>query len=180
MAEQEQTVYRVKIEGTSPLKMHKFCGKEKPPEEMEEEKIAEMYAYRLPNGNLGFPGEWLYGALVNAARMTAPKMSKKQTEEYVAKRVRVRPAMADLGIKSYEIDRRVVKNYGRGGTNTEIAIKPRIDRWSVELIVTTTLPKDELERLLKYAGENVGVGNDTKHGYGLFKLLSLREEEGVR
>jgi len=180
MAEGEKTVYRVKIEGITPLKMHKFIGKVKPSEEMREEEIAEMYAYRLPNGNLGFPGEWLYGALINAAKLTAPSRMMMRRGEEVARRVRVWPAMADLGIKNYEIEKRVVKNEGRRTSNTEFVFKPRINKWSVELVIETTLPRDDLERLLRYAGENVGVGNDKKHGYGLFKLLSLREEEGVR
>jgi len=168
-------IFRVELQGISPLKMHKFCGREKPPEDMPDEEVAEKYAYRLVNGNLAFPGEWLYGALINAGRESAPKGSKKKQEGFVAKRIRVRPALADLGIEDYEIDRRVVKNYGRGGTSTEIAVKPRIDSWSVELKIVTSLEESELARLLNYAGENVGVGNDTKHGYGLFTVTSLTE-----
>lgn len=176
MSEQETDIetYEVAIEGISPIKMHKFNGKEKLSETIPDEDVAEKSVYRLQNGNLAVPCEWIYGTLMNSARMIAPKMQKKSYENYITRRVRVTPNLIDLGTKSYEIDRRFVKNYGRGGTSAEIAIKPRIDVWKINFYIKTSLDEKELKNLLENAGVEVGIGNDIKHGYGQFKVTSVK------
>lgn len=168
--------YKTHLKSLGPLKVSKFTGQEKMQAGISPEAEAEKRAYRLPNGNLGFPSKWLAGAIINAAAGIAPNKQKMKDQQAVARRIRVEPMMGDLGIKDYKIDTAVVMNRPTPSKSTvDFVSKPRLDDWEVEMFLVTTLPKDKLRALLDYAGTDVGVGSDTRHGYGQFKVTSLTE-----
>lgn len=176
MSEEMAKRYSVRIKGRSPMKMSAFSGQQKMPENITPEEEAERRAYRLPNKNLGFPSKWLYGALVNAAAGIAPAKQKTKDLEYVARRIKVEPVMGDLGVAGYAVDTVVVTNHPTPNkSTTDFVSKPRLDSWDVVMTVISTLPKAKIQALLEYAGSDVGVGSDTKHGYGQFEVTSLKE-----
>jgi len=172
--------FEFELEGISPIKMHRFNGQdeEKKLRERSTTEQAEKHAYRLTNGNLGLPSNWIYGSLLNAFVALAGRKEKTATKMETGSRIRVEPFMLDLGVKDYEIDiaSAPAGNMSRGGTRDEF-VKPVIKAWKVKGIIQTTLGKslEDMKSYLEYAGTDVGIGSDRPHGYGRFKVISFKQ-----
>jgi hypothetical protein len=169
---------KFKIEGLTPILMHKFNGieEEKQLKQKSDAERAEAHAYRLPNGNLAIPCEWIRGCLRDYYILTAPPKKKNETRLQVAPRIRVEPRMLDLNIKNYEIDKCSVPsgNISRGGIR-DFCVRPRIDRWQVEGFLVTTLEKsvEELKNDFEQAGVEIGIGSNRVNGFGRFRVLDF-------
>jgi hypothetical protein len=168
------------IKGTSPILQHKFNGlkEEKELKEKGDKEQAEAHAYRLPNGNLGIPSEWIKGCLRNYLISTAPSKKKTETKNTVSARITVEPYMLDLGVKDYTIDKRSVPagNMSRGGVR-DFCVRPKIEGWEVEGMLITTLDKkfDDLKRDFAASGVEVGIGSNRPNGYGRFAVTQFSQ-----
>ena len=171
---------KFRIEGLTPILMHKFNGieEEKLLKQKSDAEQAEAHAYRLPNGNLGIPCEWIRGCLIDYYIFNAPRKKKSETRLQVAPRIRVEPYMLDLGIKNYAIDKRSVPsgNISRGGVR-DFCVRPRIDQWQAEGFLVTTLEKtvEELKNDFAQAGIEIGIGSNRVNGFGRFKVLEFAQ-----
>jgi hypothetical protein len=172
---------KFRIEGLTPILMHKFNGieEEKQLKQKSDAEQAEAHAYRLPNGNLGIPCEWIRGCLIDYYILNAPPKKKSETRLQVAPRIRVEPYMLDLGIKNYIIDKRSVPsgNISRGGVR-DFCVRPRIDQWRTDGMLITTLEKtvQEIRRDFEQAGLEIGIGSNRVNGFGRFKVVMFAEQ----
>ena len=169
--------YHFKIKGISPLLMDKFNGLKEEAElkEKSDSIQAEAHAYRISNGNLGFPGIWLKGCLSNYSISQTSRdrdTTKDQIKMRIRSRIYIEPIMMDLNTKEYEIYKRPVFNPGK---LSDIKTTPRINEWSVEGTLITTLEKSEAEihKDFENSGTEIGVGGDRVDGYGRFKVISF-------
>ena len=158
---------------------HKFNGQEeeKRISELPHAEQAERHSYRMPNGDVAIPGMWLRGSLIDTLIDSAPTKSKLSTKRRVAPRIRIDPIMLDTGIKEYEIDVRSVPsgNMSRGGCRN-IVVRPLIRKCQVTGRLITGLDESrEMEKWLRQAGEEIGVGANRVNGYGRFKVISFKE-----
>jgi hypothetical protein len=168
--------FRVEIEGVTPILMHKFVGQNINMKRMKEEDVAEIYCYRNEKGNLYIPREWIIGMILDAVLYSVSKQ-KKDAVSWIARRIWVEEEQIDLGVKDYDIDRRVVTVSGKTTFTCDICIRPKINKWKAIFHIRTTLPKDYLLYLLKYGGREIGIGSNRKHGFGQFKVISIVEEK---
>src|SRR3990170_3632743 len=113
----EPYVAQVTIEGTAALLFHRWSN------EAVAEKAAaaknskakktdniESYVYRLDNGHLALPGEYLRQAIIGAARFRQdPRSPRKSAMDLFQAAVVPLTELADLGVKDWDyLDRRRV------------------------------------------------------------------------
>jgi hypothetical protein len=165
------------IELTSPVKQHKFNGQEREKELKQKpfEEQAEAHTYRCGNGNIAFPAMWIYGSLLDAYYELAGKSERTKTQKQMGSRIQVSPPMLDTGIEEYEVDvaSAPAGSTFRGGTR-DMFPKPRIDVARVRGTIRTTVAPKDMREKLEYAGLNVGIGSDRKHGYGRFRVIDWK------
>jgi hypothetical protein len=168
--------FRVEIEGVTPILMNRFVGQNLNTKRMSEEEIAEIHCYRNEKGNLYIPREWIIGMILNAASYSVSKQ-RKEAVSWIARRIWVEEEQIDLGIKNYDIDRRVVFVSSKSSFTCGICVRPKINKWKATFHIRTILSKDYLLYLLKYGGREIGLGSNRKHGFGQFKVTSIVEEK---
>jgi hypothetical protein len=164
-------------ETTTPVKMHKFNGldeegriKSLPPAEQ-----AEKHAYRNGDGRLYFPSKWFYGAAVEAMARKAGRKQKTEVNR-IASRIRVEQPEICINTNEYQIDDSSAPAGRKGAGIRDIFYKPKLKSgMPFEFDITTTLSSEEVKELITYAGAEVGIGSDTKHGYGRFKVNSFKK-----
>lgn len=172
----------VKIEGVSPLLMHRFS------EEKKEDKSkvvtgagdysndAEMALYKLPDGTIYTPATHIEGALMKAASNFQIVGKGKKTYKDLAKSALfVTPdAIAHLQPVWVEDKRAVVVPSTRGRV---VRSRPRFDAWSLKFtikILDKQFPKEVVKQILDYAGNNVGIG-DFRPRFGRFMVTEFKE-----
>jgi hypothetical protein len=160
------------IELTSPVKMHKFNGLKMEADLKEKtiEEQAEAHGYRCPNGNVAIPAIWIYGSITEAFYELSGTGSKAKTQKMVSSRIQVFPPMIDIGTDKYEIDVASAPAGGTRGGVRDFFVKPRIDGAKISGLIKTTLSPDDVKEKFVYAGEEIGMGSDRKHGYGRYKI----------
>jgi len=168
--------FRVEIEGVTPILMNRFVGQNLNTKRMSEEEIAEIHCYRNEKGNLYIPREWIIGLILDVVSYSVSKR-KKEAMSWIARRIWVEEEQIDLGVKDYDIDRRVVTISGKTTFTCEICIRPKINKWKAKFHIMTTLSKDYLLYLLKCGGREIGIGSNRMHGFGQFKVISVVEEK---
>ena len=170
---------KFRVKGSTDMLPHKFNGlaEEKRIKEMPEAEQAEKHAYRHPNGNLAIPCEWFRGCIVNNFIDKAGAKTKTSTKNEVAPRLRVEPALIDLGIKDYEIDIRSVPSGGRSGGIRDFCVRPRIGEWEAEFTLVSLLkhPVNDIKRSVEVAGVDIGIGSNRVNGFGRFEVVSCEE-----
>ena len=163
--------YAVRIEGVSPLLMHRFgaeaqakvqAGTSSVTERDNVEVAAEAAAYRLPSengkkGNLYIPAVAILRAIGGAA--SGEKVGRKSAAPFVAAGMFINTAAIDLGTSEYVIDSQpVVVPATRGRV---IRHRPRLDKWAAAftLDVDESLfaNKEFVNRLLVLAGQRIGL-----------------------
>src|SRR5439155_104621 len=99
----------VVIEGTAPFLFHRWsvegvaatAGARKGSKAKKEDNV-ESYVYRLPNGELAVPGEYLRGAIVNAAKYRQdPRSPRKSAMDLFKAGVVVLTELCGLGTKNW-------------------------------------------------------------------------------
>lgn len=174
---------RVVLEGTSKMLFHRYNvesveAKAKAPKGSAAKKTddIESYVYRLPNGRLAVPSEWLRGAVINAAKYRQdPRSPRKSAMDLFRAAIVVTNDLADLGVKTWEfVDRRRV-NVQRSGVPRE---RPGVNEgWRVTFDVMVLLPEYVSSTLLREvivdAGRLCGLG-DFRPTFGRFSIAEFK------
>lgn len=135
----------------------------------------ESYVYRNEGNELCLPGEYVRGAIVNAAKFRQdPRSPRKSAMDLFKAGVISLTPLASLGTDEWDYeDRRRVVVQRNGVTRVRPAMRAG---WKAEFTFLVNLPEyiDEalLREVLQMAGRLVGVG-DFRPTYGRFDLTSF-------
>lgn len=166
-----QEPYRmsVTIEGVAAILFHKWdcdevAAKAKAAKGSAGKKTdnPETFVYRLPNGHLGLPGEYLRQSIIQAAKFKQdPRSPRKSAMDLYKACVQSLTEIADLGVKDWDyLDRRRVVIQKNAITRTRPALHPG---WKATVILSVTLPNyispHDLIETVNMAGQLVGVSN---------------------
>lgn len=155
----------VRIEGLSPLLMHRFpLTKEDPKSKAKNQKQTrdnvEDYLYQDGNDNLAQPSTHLIGALKKAgAKFQIPGQGKLTYKNLMGSgAVIIDPDMIPHEMQDWEIDRRpVVVMRAR-----IVRERPILKAWALSFSVEyddDEVPKSVVKELFDYAGRRVGIGD---------------------
>jgi hypothetical protein len=176
-------IVNVKIEGLSPLLMHRYPMTEIPGlEKKTPEEQAEHSAYRIPgdSGELYIPGVCIQRALVGAASYSKGK-GRATLQKPAAACLLISPEYAGLGTKDFSIDSRPVVIAATKGR--VMRHRPRIDKWSCEFILEyddTLLSAKQVREIVDNAGSRVGLLDfrPARNGpFGRFTVTHWEAEE---
>jgi len=146
----------VTIEGTSPLLMSRYPGEVKGIAKKEPAEIAEISAYRDPQGGLCVPGVNIWRALVQGAAHT--KKGKSSLKRDAAGGLTVTPELVALGTKEYNIDARSIVNPSTGGRS--MCYRARLEHWKLTFDLTyeeTLFSLKDVNKIIEDTGERVGL-----------------------
>ena len=177
----------VRIEGTSPLLMHRFPmgdvdAKSKAKNRKQTTDDVESYLYRDDNGALVQPSTHLIGALKKAgAKFQIPGQGKLTYKNLMGSgAVIVDPDQIPHEFQDWEIDRRpVIVNRSRIVRN-----RPKLKKWALSFTVDydeDEVPGEVLNELFEYAGRRVGIGDfrPEKGGpFGRFMVTDFTSRQG--
>lgn len=180
-------IARVTVEGTAALLFHRWSN-----EAVAEKATAakgsrakktdniESYVYRLDNGHLGLPGEYLRQSLIGAARFRQdPRSPRKSAMDLFKAAVVPLTELADLGVADWDyLDRRRVLIQRNAITRERPALKAG---WRAEVELLVNLPEyvdsTVLLETLGSAGRLIGVG-DFRPTYGRFAVIGFEVSRG--
>lgn len=182
----EPYIVRVKVKGVADLIFHRWNCEEiaegargaKGSKSRKTDNV-ESYVWRMENGNLGIPGTYMRGALVNAAKFFQdPRSPRKSAMDLVKAGVVVMTPFADLGCKNWDyIDQRRMLVMRAGINRCRPALKVG---WEAEFELQVVLPEyidhDMLHSLVDKAGKLVGLA-DSRPTYGRFAIVGFEVEE---
>jgi hypothetical protein len=130
------------------------------------------YVWRLPSGELGMPGEYFRGTLVNAARYRQdPRSPRKSAMELFKAGVVALTELCGLGTSDWDyLDRRRVQVQRNAITRVRPAM---LAGWHCTVQLQILLPEyiepQALHETLALAGRIVGVG-DFRPTFGRFQI----------
>lgn len=178
---------RVTIEGVAALLFHRWSNEAVAAKSAAAKGSAakksdnvESYVYRLDDGNLALPGEYLRQSLIGAARFRQdPRSPRKSAMDLFKAAVVPLTELADLGIADWDyMDRRRVLVQRNAITRERPALKAG---WhaTVELLVNLPEYVDStvLLETLGSAGRLIGVG-DFRPTYGRFAVIGFEVAKG--
>jgi len=167
----------VRIQGKSPLLMHKFplvpieAIEKKTPEEQ-----AELVAYRDPDtGELYMPGTAIQRSLINAAIYSKGK-GRASLQKVAAACLLVSPDRISLGSKKYTLDSRAIVNPSTRGRI--VRHRPRLDKWECAFEIDyedSLLTEDQVRKIVDDSGQRVGLLDfrpEKKGPFGRFMVTS--------
>jgi hypothetical protein len=137
----------------------------------------ESYVYRLGNGELGIPGEYLRQSIINAAKYRQdPRSPRKSAMDLFKAGVVSLTKVAGLGKKKWDYeDRRRAVIQRSGITRVRPAL---LAGWKARFELMVLLPEYiDLSMLLDTAtnaGRLIGVG-DFRPTYGRFQVVNVKE-----
>lgn len=135
----------------------------------------ESYVYRMDNGNIAIPGEYLRMATILAAKFRQdPRSPRKSAMDLYKAGISVLTMLADTGKSTWEYeDRRRVQVQRNGITRARPALK---SGWSAEFELMVNLPEyitpDALNEVIGQAGRLCGMG-DFRPTYGRFQITGF-------
>lgn len=135
----------------------------------------ESYVYRDEDGHICLPGEYLRGAIVQAAKFRQdPRSPRKSAQDLFKAAVVSLSPLASLGLKDWDYEHRCRVTVQRNGiTRTRPAVKAG---WEAEFQLLITLPEyvpgDVLNEVIGSAGRLIGVG-DFRPTYGRFQVVAF-------
>ena len=175
---------KMKIEGISPLLMHRFPvgvedAKIKAKTRKQTEDDVESYLYTNKNGNLVQPSTHLIGSLKKAgARFQIPGQGKLTYKNLMCSGgVFIDPDMIPHEIQEWEIDRRPVVI----GSARIVRSRPILKKWALSFTVEydeDEVPKQALKEIFEYAGRRVGIGDFRPEKGGPFGRFMITEFKG--
>ncbi len=183
----------VKIEGVTPLLMHKFneeslnkngvkvnSNKNQTPRE-----IAEKTAYKDENDELYVPFTWVFGALINAGKYF--KMNKNKVTTVKSSIVPAGISLTEekffLNTKHFEVDSRSVVIPSTQGRVMQY--RARLDTWSIKfclMVDETIFDINTVRELVDTAGTKIGIGAyrpDRKGLFGKFKVTEWNVTKNI-
>lgn len=172
----------VKIEGTAPILFHAWnCeavqGKADAKKGSAEKKTdnIESYLYRDDNGMICIPGEYLRGAIVNAAKyMQDPRSPRKSAMDLYKAGVISLTHLSSTGHKEPDyIDKRRVVIQRNGITRCRPALLPG---WTATFTLQIQLPEyispQDLNAIIASAGRLIGLA-DFRPTFGRFNVTGF-------
>lgn len=176
-------VARISIEGVADLIFHRWNvdavdakGKAAKGSKAKKTDDIESYVYRLDNGHLGLPGEYLRQAIIHAAKYKQdPRSPRKSAMDLFKAGVVSLTQLADLGTKTWDYEDRRRAVIQRNAINrTRPAMKLG---WAADFEFLINLPEyintTLFQAVLADAGRLVGVG-DFRPTYGRFSVTKFK------
>lgn len=175
--------YRIRIIGVTPYMQHRMDDvkledwekkrgpiHERPEVSQEDAARAEYHCYRNKDGHCFIPAEQIRGALIGAGTYVKAKVGgrSKSMKTIVAAMFMVTPE--EIEIPDYDTtDKRSAVN--RNVKGRVIVVRPRWNKWSTEFTLEVhndTITNEQVEQILEYAGNYVGIGSFRPTNNGLF------------
>ena len=135
----------------------------------------ESYVYRTESGELAIPGEYLRGAIINAAKFRQdPRSPRKSAMDLFKAAIVVTTPLATLGVVDWDyLDRRRVMIQRQGINRTRPAMRAG---WTAEFHLLVMLPEyvdyNALRETIESAGRLVGIG-DFRPTFGRFGIVKF-------
>jgi hypothetical protein len=179
-----QLPYRVAvvIEGSSSILFHRWSvesveAKSRAAKGSTAKKTddTESYIWRLPNGRLGLPGEYIRMAMIHAAKFRQdPRSPRKSAMDLYKAAIICLTELADLGVSTWDyMDQRRVTVQRNGITRNRPALH---EGWIADFIFQVQLPEyvppGDFHDVLTNAGRIIGVG-DFRPTYGRFRVVKF-------
>lgn len=136
----------------------------------------ESYVYRNEAGELCIPGEYLRGAIINAAKFRQdPRSPRKSAMDLYKAAIVVTSPLATLGVTQWDyLDKRRVMIQRSGINRTRPAMKAG---WSAAFDLLVMLPeyvgRNELRETIESAGRLIGIG-DFRPTFGRFGITNFK------
>ena len=122
----------------------------------------ESYVYRLDDGNLAIPGEYLRMAIVTAAKFRQdPRSPRKSAMDLYKAAVIPLTQLADLGKSQWDYEHRCRAVIQRSAVNR---VRPALKAgWAITVEMLVNLPEyispDTLNETIQQAGRLIGIGD---------------------
>ncbi len=136
----------------------------------------ESYVYRTNKGELAIPGEYLRGAIINAAKFRQdPRSPRKSAMDLFKAAIVVTTPLATLGVKEWDyLDKRRVMVQRQGINRVRPAMRVG---WKVTFDLLVMLPeyvdRNSLRETIESAGRLIGLG-DFRPTFGRFGIVEFR------
>lgn len=173
---------RVIIEGASDMLFHRWLvesidAKSRAPKGSAAKKTddIEAYVWRLENGHLGIPGEYVRQSMIHAAKFRQdPRSPRKSAMDLYKAAVIPLTILADTGQAGWDyLDQRRVQVQRAGVTRIRPALKAG---WRAEFEFMVQLPQyvspGDFQDVLTDAGKVIGIG-DFRPTYGRFRIAKF-------
>lgn len=135
----------------------------------------ESYVYRTIDGELAIPGEYLRGAIINAAKFRQdPRSPRKSAMDLFKAGIVVTSTLATLGVTDWDyLDRRRVMIQRNGINRTRPAMRAG---WKATFDLLIVLPEyidqNSLRETIESAGRLIGIG-DFRPTFGRFGIVKF-------
>lgn len=170
----------VTIEGAADFLFHRWNAeavdeKAKAAKNSKGKKVdnVESYVYRTEQGELAIPGEYLRGAIINAAKFRQdPRSPRKSAMDLFKAAIVVTTPLSSLGVMEWDyLDKRRVM-VQRAGINR---VRPAMRAgWNATFDLLVMLPeyidRNSLRETIESAGRLIGVG-DFRPTFGRFGIV---------
>lgn len=133
------------------------------------------YVYRTEGGELAIPGEYLRGAIINAAKFRQdPRSPRKSAMDLFKAAIVVTTPLATLGVKDWDyLDKRRVMIQRNGINRVRPAMRAG---WSATFDLLVMLPEyvdpNSLRETIESAGRLIGIG-DFRPTFGRFGITKF-------
>lgn len=135
----------------------------------------ESYVYRVENGQLAIPGEYMRGAIINAAKFRQdPRSPRKSAMDLFKAAIVVTTPLATLGVAEWDyLDKRRVMVQRQGINRVRPAMRAG---WEVTFDLLVMLPEyvdhNVLRETIESAGRLIGLG-DFRPTFGRFGIIKF-------
>lgn len=135
----------------------------------------ESYVYRTDDGELAIPGEYLRGAIINAAKFRQdPRSPRKSAADLFKAAIVVTTPLASLGVKNWDyLDKRRAMVQRQGINRIRPAMRAG---WKCEFHLLVMLPeyvdRNSLRETIESAGRLIGIG-DFRPTFGRFGIVNF-------
>ena len=135
----------------------------------------ESYVYRLDNGRLAIPSEYLRMAVINAAKFKQdPRSPRKSAMDLFKAGITCLDELCDLGVKDWDyVDRRRVQVQRNAITRHRPAMKAG---WKISVRLQIQLPEyispDLINEVVQSAGRLIGLG-DFRPTFGRYQVVNF-------
>ena len=135
----------------------------------------ESYVYRTDGGELAIPGEYLRGAIINAAKFRQdPRSPRKSAADLFKAAIVVTTPLASLGVVEWDyLDKRRAMVQRQGINRVRPAMRVG---WKCEFHLLVMLPeyvdRNALRETIESAGRLIGLG-DFRPTFGRFGIINF-------
>ena len=173
----------VEIEGVTPLLQNKIQPSEavvkKRGEEQETEETAKSRLYKLEDGTIVVPSEWILRAMDRvSSEFKVPGMKRTTYKTLLPGNVNITKEAIPIEPQSWVVDERTVVIPSTRGRVWRY--RPKFPKWKLRFtfrVFDTRIDKKTLITILQEAGRRIGIGDARKIGFGRFIVSGVGEEK---